>query len=327
VTRHSPSPARITDALRSRARVCVVGHVRPDGDCIGSQLALTLALRDQGKHVTCWNADPIPDKLAFLDPDGLLARPTRGRTFDCVIAADCASLDRLGPVANHIRQRGLLINIDHHPSNTRYGELNWISPTTPSTGELVFHLLRHARWPITPAIADCLFTAISTDTGSFQYPSTRPATFQTAARLVRLGANLTRICHHVYQSYPLARHRLQSVLHKRLRLTSGNRIAHAWLKPSDYSRTGARHDDTEGLIDHLRNLEPVLVACLFELTGPNQTRVSLRSKSPAINVGTIAALFGGGGHAAAAGARISGPPLRTQRRVLGAIRHALSLSP
>jgi phosphoesterase RecJ-like protein len=316
--------ASLAAALRSHKSFCVVGHVRPDGDCIGSQLALTLALRHHGRQAVCWNSDSIPDKLAFLDPDRLLTRPAPGRRFDCVIATDCASLDRLGDVSRHIQRRKLFINIDHHPSNTRYADLNWISPSSPSTGELIVRLLRFAGWTVTPPIADALFTAISTDTGSFQYPTTRPATFQAAAQLVRSGANLARICHHVYQSFPLARHRLLRLLDSRLRLIAANGIAYAWLKPGDYTRTGAGPDDTEGLIDHLRNLEPVVVACLFEQLSQRQTRISLRSKSPEIDVGKIACGFGGGGHAAAAGARIRGLPAETQRLVLNAVRREVT---
>lgn len=196
---------RILDGIRQSRTICVVGHIRPDGDCIGSQLGLTLALRGQGKRVTCWNEDGIPDKLAFLDPDRLVQRPRRGKHFDCVIATDCASFERLGKVGNCITQRKLLINIDHHASNTRYGDINWVSAREPSSGEIIFKLLKVAKWPITPAVADCLFTAVSTDTGSFQYPSTRPSTFHVGAELVTRGANLEKICDEVYQSYSLAR--------------------------------------------------------------------------------------------------------------------------
>ena len=118
---------RIIDEIRNSETLCVVGHIRPDGDCIGSQLALAMALQNQGKKVSCWNQDPMPRKLAFLDPKKILRPPKRGRQFDCVIATDCASLERLGKISRHIGSRKLLINIDHHLSNTRYGDMNWIS--------------------------------------------------------------------------------------------------------------------------------------------------------------------------------------------------------
>ncbi len=317
---------RILDALRESRTVCVAGHIRPDGDCVGSQLGFALALRQEGKKVVCWNEDPMPQKYDFLDPDGIFQKPKPGLKFDCVIALDCASFDRLGEVGRRIGRRKLLINIDHHESNTRYGDINWVSPREPSAGELIFRLLRAARWPITRPIADCLFTAVSTDTGSFQYPSTRPATYHVAGELVRRGADLAKICDEVYQSYPLSRARLLKHIYSHFHLTHEDRIAYFWLKQADYARTGARSSDSEGLIDHIRAIAPVVVACVFEEMEPELTRISLRSKSERVNVNEIAAEFGGGGHPAAAGARVPGRPLSVQRKVIAAIKRAINSS-
>lgn len=315
---------KIIETIRDSETVCVVGHVRPDGDCIGSQLGLALALRNEGRKVVCWNEDPVPAKLAFLDPQELFELPEKGRHFDCVIATDCASFERLGKVRECIGDRKRFINIDHHASNTRYADLNWVSSREPSTGELIYRLLKDAKWTITRPIADCLFTAVSTDTGSFQYPSTTPATFNVASHLVERGADLGRISQEVYESYPLARVQLLRHVYNKFRLVHGNRTAYFWLKQRDYVRTGAQPDDSEGLIDHVRAIQGVVVACLFEEIQPDLTRISLRSKSEEVNVNDIAKLFGGGGHPAAAGARISGKPIATQRRVLNAVRRALN---
>ena len=316
--------SRILDGLRASDTICVVGHVRPDGDCIGSQLALALALRNEGKKITCWNEDPMPGKLAFLDADRILQPPRPGQKFDCVIALDCASFERLGKIGPCIQERKYFFNIDHHESNTRYADVNWVSATQPSTGELIYRLMRAANWAITPPIADCLFTAISTDTGSFQYPSTRPDTFYIGGKLVERGVDLARVCNEVYESYPLSRVRLLQHLYNKFRLVNDDKVAYFWLKKADYARTGAAPDDSEGLIDHIRAIEPVTIACLFEELEPNLTRISLRSKSEKVNVNEIAQVFGGGGHPAAAGARIPGKPLSVQRKVLAAIKKALA---
>jgi bifunctional oligoribonuclease and PAP phosphatase NrnA len=321
-----PTPqiiTRIIEAIREHKTFCVVGHMRPDGDCIGSQLGLALALLNEGKKVVCWNEDAVPLKLKFLDPDGLFQKPRSGEKFDCVIATDCASYERLGKAGKCAAHRKLLINIDHHESNTRYGDINWVSPREPSTGELIYRLLKIARWPITRPIADCLFTAISTDTGSFQYATTRPGTFHAGAELVTRGANLARICDEVYQSYPVSRARLLKHVYSNFKLTDSDRIAYLWLKKADFTRTGADTADSEGLIDHIRAIEPVVVACVFEEIEPDLTRISLRSKSPHVNVSEICGQFGGGGHPAAAGARIQGKPLSVQRKVVAAVKHAL----
>jgi len=314
---------RIIEQIRASKKICIVGHVRPDGDCIGSQLALSLALKSEGKKVTCWNEDSVPDKLAFLDPDHLLQKPKRGLKFDCVIATDCASFERLGKCGPAIASRNIFINIDHHTSNTRYGDINWVSAREASSGELIFKLLKAASWPITPSIADCLFTAVSTDTGSFQYATTKPMTYNTAGELVKRGADIAKICDEVYQSYPMSRVRLLKHLYNKFRLTHEDQIAYLWLKKKDFSRTGADTSESEGLIDHIRDMDPVEVACVFEEMEPKLTRISLRSKNDKVNVSDIASMFGGGGHKAAAGARIPGSPLSVQRRVIGAIKKAL----
>ncbi len=315
---------KIIQAIRKSQTVCVVGHVRPDGDCIGSQLGLALALKNEGKRVVCWNEHPVPAKLAFLDPQQLFELPQVGRQFDCVVATDCASFERLGKVREVIGDRKVFINIDHHASNTRYADLNWVSSREPSTGELIYRLLKDGGWPITRPIADCLFTAVSTDTGSFQYPSTTPATFHVASHLVERGADLGKISQEVYESYPLARVQLLRHVYNKFRLTHDNRTAYFWLKKRDYARTGAQLDDSEGLIDHIRAIQGVIVACLFEEMEAGLTRISLRSKSEKVDVNDIARQFGGGGHQAAAGARITGNPLAAQRRVLNAVKKALN---
>jgi len=314
---------RIIEGIAQSRTICVVGHIRPDGDCVGSQLGLTLGLQTEGKRVTCWNQDTIPEKYRFLDPDQVIQKPKAGQDFDCVIATDAASFERLGTVGGHVASRKLFINIDHHESNTRYADLNWVSAREPSTGELIFRLLKIAKWPITKPIADCLFTAVSTDTGSFQYSTTRPGTYHVAGELVRRGADLATICDEVYQSYPLARVRLLRHIYLHFRLTHQNRIAYFWLKKADFARAGADQSDSEGLIDHIRAIAPVVVACVFEEIEPELTRISLRSKSEKVNVNEIAAQFGGGGHPAAAGARIPGKPLSVQRKVIAAVKRAI----
>jgi phosphoesterase RecJ-like protein len=315
--------SRILDTIEAAKTVCIVGHIRPDGDCLGSQISLALALRAAGKTVTVWNQDPVPEKLRFLDPEKLVQPPRRGETFDLVIATDCASFERLGKTGECVGQRGLLVNIDHHASNTRYGDVNWVLPRVPATGELIYRLLKWARWPFSTLIADNLFAAISTDTGSFQYSNTRPSTMRVAADLVQRGANLGKVCHEIYQSFPLPRVRLVQHVYNRFRLAAGGRLAYFWLKQADFARTGASPEDAEGLIDHIRAIEGVVAAIVFEELSPELTRISLRSKDDSVDVNEVAKLFGGGGHSAAAGARIPGKPPGVQRRVVAAVKAAL----
>ena len=154
-----------------------------------------------------------------------------------------------------------------------------------------------------------------------------PATYYAAGDLVKQGADLATVCDEVYQSYPLSRVKLLRHVYNKFRLTHDNQIAYFWLKEEDFARTGATASDTEGLIDHVRAIEPVVVACVFEELEPELTRISLRSKDKNVNVSDIAGEFGGGGHQAAAGARIAGRPMGVQRRVVAAIRRALDGRP
>lgn len=321
----APKPVRdLLDALADAKSVCVVGHVRPDGDCIGSQVGLALALEGVGKAVTVWNDDGCPDKLRILDPERRVRRPGSGHRFDAVVATDCASFERLGRCGDLVRDRGIFINIDHHASNTRYADINWVSPREPSTGELIYDLCQWAGWKITQPMANCLFAAVSTDTGSFQYPTTTPETLEIAARLVDAGADLGGLCEKIYQSYPITRVRLLRHVYSKFRMAHGDRTAYFWLRKADYARAGADSEESEGLIDHIRAIEGVVVAIMFEEMGVDMVRLSIRSKNPSIDVGAVAALFGGGGHRAAAGARIQGTALSVQRRVLAAVRRSLS---
>jgi len=314
----------IIQELKAAKTVAVAGHMRPDGDCIGSQLAVAYALKKTGKKVTVLNEDKMPKKLAFLDPERILKGPKNPVQYDSVIVTDCANYERMGTVVKSISKRKTLINIDHHGSNSRYGDINWIDPNSASSGELIFRLIKQANWAITPSIADCLFTAISTDTGSFQYATTRPTTYQIAAELVKRGANVGRICEEVYQSYPLSRVKLLKHLYNSFKLIEKNQIAYFWIRKADYKRAGAVPDESEGLIDHIRDIKGVKVACLFEEIESEITRISLRSKLPELDVSTIAVSFGGGGHQSAAGVRISGKQKTVQQKVLYALKEALA---
>ncbi|MCX7872646.1 MAG: bifunctional oligoribonuclease/PAP phosphatase NrnA [Verrucomicrobiae bacterium] len=315
---------RIIEAIKAYDSFCVIGHIRPDGDCVGCQLALAYALKNNEKKVAVWNDDEIPYKYKFLDVEHLIKRPREGYEFDCVITVDSANLSRLGNGVNCIGRRKLFINIDHHESNDRYGDINYVNGKASSTAELVYRILKAARWQITKPIADALFTGISTDTGSFQYSTTKPLTYHIAGELVSKGADIARICDRVYQSFPLSRVKLLKHVYSSFKLTCDDKVAYFWLRKEDFEKAGANCSDTEGLIDHIRSIEPVVVACVFEEEEPGLIRISLRSKSSLVNVNQIAKLFGGGGHAAAAGAKVRGTHLSVQRRVLSAIKNALN---
>jgi phosphoesterase RecJ-like protein len=319
-----PITNEIGDIIRAHQSFLVAGHVRPDGDVLACQIALGLTLQALGKTVEVWNPDGMSRKYSFLPHSDLVRRPpSEPRAFDIVIAVDTATHDRLGSIRERIASRKVFLNLDHHPSNTRYGDINWIEPTAAASGELVHQLLRDNRWPVTPAIAANLFIAIVTDTGSFQYSNTTPRTLRLAAELVEAGANVAELSRLCFQSYPPGRVRLLQRVLASLKLACDNRIAFVWLTQEMYRQTGALHEDSEGLIDHVRAIDSVIVATVFEQDDSGIIRISLRSKSDKVNVDKIAAKFGGGGHAAAAGARIPGEAAAIEAAVLKAIEDAV----
>lgn len=318
-------PRAIIRQLRQARSVLVLTHYRPDGDAIGSQLALGLALRREGKDVALWNDDPVPAKFRFLTGSQLIRTPPRrAMSFDVVVAVDSSTRSRLGTGVERVAPRPRLINIDHHVSNEGYGDLNWVEPKAAATGMLVYQLLQGARWSLDRDIATALFVAISTDTGSFSYGNTTAESLQMAAHLVASGVDVGAVTRQVYESYPCARlHLLQRVLAD-LKIVHHGRLAYYWVTNEMLDETRAKREDIEGVIDYARSIDSVVVAILFEeLAEPGRVRVSFRSKDRRVSVDTIASQFGGGGHAEAAGARLEGRPAWVERRVIAAARAAL----
>lgn len=287
----------------------VLSHMRPDGDALGSEIAMTLVLKGLGKDVTAWNEDGILEKLNWLPGAELVSEPPNPENpqdFDVVVVLDTATQQRVGTPLKSIRTAKVWINIDHHVSNGGYGDLTFVDAKAPATGEILFNLFREMRVTVNEAVAENLFVAISTDTGSFQYPSTTARTYEIGAELIRLGANVGRISQDLYESYPLRRVQLLKSLLNELRLTSGNRVASFALTMAEASALGVQPEDNEGLIDHIRAIQGVQVAVFFEELPDGRIRVSARSKNPRYDVCKICQSFGGGGHALAAGTRVRG---------------------
>ena len=317
---------QIAELLRSQNNFLVLTHYRPDGDAIGSQLALVLLLKGLGKTVEAWNDDEVPAKFRFLPHSDLITcPPSDAKDFDVVIAIDTSTWQRVGSAAQRIRNKKHFINVDHHVSNEKFADINWIVPEAPASGQIAFDLIKRGGFKLTREIATCLFAAISTDTGSFTYANTTAESLRVAAELVDAGLNVGEICRHVYESYPYARLMLLQKALAQLQLTDRKRIAYTWVTTEMFEESGAKREDTEGLIDYARAIEGVVVAVLFEETRePGKIRISLRSKHSKIDVNSVARRFGGGGHREAAGARITGEPHDIERRVLAAISEALS---
>ncbi|HVF72640.1 MAG TPA: bifunctional oligoribonuclease/PAP phosphatase NrnA [Chthoniobacterales bacterium] len=303
--------------LRSQESFAILSHVRPDGDALGSQLGLGLSLAKLGKTVMVRNEDGLLEKYSFLPGGEYLQAPhSEPRDFDVAIALDTATENRLGNATELVRNAKTWINIDHHPSNPRYGDLVYIDSNAPATGQILFELITSQGLPMDSAIAENLFVAISTDTGSFQYPNTTARTFEIGAALLKCGVNVGRVSQLLYETYPRRRAELLRELLGTMQFKGDGKVASFSLTLETAAKLGARPEDNEGLIDHLRAIQGVVVAVFFEELVDEKVRVSMRSKSDAADVCAICEKFGGGGHKLAAGARVRGPLKEVEERVM-----------
>jgi phosphoesterase RecJ-like protein len=315
---------RFKEVLNRYQSFLVMSHQRPDGDAVGSALAMGLALQGLGKSVTVWNDDPLPRKFGFL-PDSKLwqVTPEKSPAFDAVISVDNANKERLGRALGLLGDVKAWINIDHHVSNEGFGDLNLIDPGSPATGEILFELFKACGFKVTPKIATSLFVAMSTDTGAFTYPGTTARSYRIAAELIDCGLKVGEISKKIYESYPLGRFLLMKRIVARTELRGADRISFSWIKPEDYAETEALSEDSEGLIDVIRAIDTVVVAVIFEALNDGKIRISLRSKDYKVDVNRVAQKFGGGGHPLAAGARIRGDPEKIQEEVLSTLEKCL----
>ena len=304
----------------------LLSHVRPDGDAIGSQIALGFALEAAGKKVRLINEDGLPDNLSFMDgSDRIETPPAEPIEVDVVIALDTATKPRLG--ANVLAAVGHCerwINIDHHKSNPGYGDLNHIDDSSPATGQILYNLITALDLPMPDETRDAIYVAVSTDTGSFQYPGTTAATYEMAADLTRKGLDVGKINSLTYHNHPMRRVELMRSLLNTLEVKSDGRLAHWELTWETVIRLELKPEDSEGLIDIVRAIQGVIVAVFFEELHDGKIRVSMRSKDRRIDACKVCMEFGGGGHSLAAGIRMPGPLSDAKEKVLAAVERELA---
>jgi phosphoesterase RecJ-like protein len=316
--------SEIAESVESAEKILVASHVRPDGDALGSTIAFALWLQSLGKTVTAWNEDGVTERYRYLPRCELIAEPDSApQPFDVIVALDNSVKNRLGSVLDGVSSVGTLINIDHHVSNEYYGDLNYVDPTSPATGQIIYEFFKAIKAPLSSDIAVNLFAAISTDTGSFQYPGTDARTFEAAAALVGAGVDVGTLCRKMYDNQP--RRRLDLLRHalNEARFSCDGHLASYSLSLAAVDQLGVLPEDNEGIIDHLRSVEGVVAAVFFEELPEGRVRVSARSKDPRVDVCEICKLFGGGGHPLAAGARVRGTIAEVEERFLDAVCHEI----
>jgi phosphoesterase RecJ-like protein len=306
MTQTSSDLQAVAAALREHDRFLVVTHENPDGDALGSLLATTLALRQLGKDALMFLSGdaPLPREYAFMQLDGLRRELPDDMEERVLVAVDCAKVDRIGPDRAPVERAKLVVNIDHHHDNSRFGDINLIAPEASSTGELLRDVFRELGVELTAEIAEPLYIALVTDTGRFQYSSTTPKSYRLAAELIEAGADFHAVFRQVYESLELAKLKLLARALDRTRVLEGGRMIVSYLLRTDFAEVGAVEAYSEGIIDFLRAVEGAELAVLIREpprdTGPAR-RVSLRASIDELDVSAIARAFGGGGHRQAAG--------------------------
>jgi bifunctional oligoribonuclease and PAP phosphatase NrnA len=296
----------VADAIRANDRFLLVTHENPDGDALGSILAMKLALDALGKDSVMYVGGDLalPPDYAFMQLDGLSRTLPEDVAERVILALDSATAPRTQLPPELLEAAPLTIDVDHHHDNTRYGRINLIVPQASSTGEIVRDLLTELGVELTPAIAEAIYVALDTDTGRFQYTNTTPKAHLLAAELIGNGVVPQEVYRQIYESVPFARQKLKGIALNRARLYEHGRMIASYLLRSDFEELGVGEEYAEGVIDELRSVEGVeLAMTVREPPEPPgaPSRISMRSATDALDVSAIARQRGGGGHPRAAG--------------------------
>jgi len=299
--------------LRAHDDILLIAHVSPDGDTLGSSFALYGALLELGKHAQVVCEDPVPAIYRFLPYSDQLIAPEQAKPAEAVVCVDCADVARAGRCEPLFHAAKATLNIDHHGTNDRYADENFVQKAG-ATGELVYNVLASLKVSLNKNIASCLYAAITTDTGNFSYSNTTPDTLRIAAELLDVGIDLPYLNQRLFRTVPYHKMRLHALAVTKAQLYEYGRSGVSALTLADIASCGATGEDTEGIIDSIRDIDTVEVAALLRESEDGQIRVSLRGKTSA-DVSCIATKFGGGGHKLAAGCTLK-PPIEEAARLI-----------
>jgi bifunctional oligoribonuclease and PAP phosphatase NrnA len=299
----STTSAHLAEAIRRRQRFVITSHVRPDGDAIGSSLAMAYALRELGKDVRVVFRDAPPGPLqVFPGVSDIEVAARVDDPGDAVIVMESGDLKRTGVEG---LERGFVINIDHHLGNSMYGSLNWFDLSAAACGEMVFDLVKELGVPLTREIATHIYVAILTDTGSFHYSSISPRTFDICRQCVEAGVDPPAVARSIFDSNNLGRLKLFGAVLSKMELDATGRLATVYVDQRLAQDCGGTYEDTEGLINLPLTVKEIQAVVFFKEHGPDDWRISMRSKGE-VDINAVAKQFGGGGHKNASGCSASG---------------------
>lgn len=304
------------DRIKKSKRICLVSHINPDGDSIGSLLGLGIALSQfKDKKISLAKIDTIPKRYRFLPGIDSMKKIDENEVFDLVITLDCSDLDRLGHSKYIPDNSNFVINIDHHKSNDYFGDINIVKPNVSSTGEVIYYLLEKMKLNIDKEIATSLYVSISTDTGSFKYDNTSPSTFKVASKLLSKGIDINKITTEIYQSNSLEKTKLLLESLNSLEIHLDNRIGISIVTQEMIKNCDAAIQDADGIIEFIRDIDGIEVACVLKEFDKREIKVGFRSKKY-IDVAKVAEEFKGGGHKKASGCTIYNTIEEAKKEVL-----------
>lgn len=314
---------QIVNVLCEKQTFLITTHINPDGDAIGSVLALRAALVQMGKQCEVVNTDGVPDLCSFVPTcEFIVSQPDLSR-MDVVLILDCSGKDRIAAPVEALAACDQRIIIDHHQSSQPNADLNWIDPTASATGELIYELIKRLPVEIDETIATSLYTAIATDTGGFRFTNTTPRVLRTAAELVERGADPHKITYHLFEERSAKASIILGIALSRLQQDCGGRLTWSVLNRATFDALNADDDDIENVVNFVRNVRGTEMGILFREGDDGRVRISFRSNSH-YDVSKIAEEFGGGGHRAAAGCRMRATLDDAVARVLRRVREILS---
>lgn len=316
--------SEIAELLKTQDRFVVVTHVNPDGDAVGSQMGMYLALREMGKKAWPLTNRQVPELYHFLPgiPD-LITDPNRVDSPNWIIAVDVAEKYRIAGDISGFQDTARLINIDHHPTNPAFGDVNFIDPQATSTAEVVHRLLKEAGYKISADVGKCLYTGLITDTGGFRFAGVNSRTLEIAAEMLGPGLDSYEITRYLYEEFPLARLHLERLMLERAEILLDARLLVSTLRKADFDSLGAELSIAENLVNRLREFQGILAAVLITEMEDGLIRVSFRSKGN-LDVSKIAQSLGGGGHHSAAGLKSKLPLTELKSRIIEGVKDALT---
>jgi phosphoesterase RecJ-like protein len=314
----------VKQAIKKFNEFLITSHINPEGDAIGSQIAIARLLRKLGKKSVMLDDSPVPNVLRFMKgSEDISKEMPRDFNFQAIIILDSPDLARIGRVKEFIKKDSVIINIDHHISNVNFGKFNWVEPDFSSAGEMVYDLFKAFKAKIDLDDAIALYAAIMTDTGSFKYSNTVSKTHRIAAELVDIGVKPYEMHTKIYETSSIQDTNLLGEVLQTMKLTEDGKIAWLWVTKEMLKKTKASLEGTEGIINFARSIDGVEIAILFRETGTDErVKVSFRSKGN-VDVNKLAGSFGGGGHPTASGCTVLGKPEDVEKKVLDIAKQIL----